>query len=58
VQVGVAVKAGASRIDHTAFTDDLIAAGVSRELVEQLSYKHTKMNRPAHTFTTSLVTSG
>ena len=58
VTISVSTKAGASRIDHTAFTAALIKAGVDKALVERLSYEHTKLSRAAHTFTTSLITNG
>lgn len=57
VQVDVSVKTPTSRFDHNKFIDDLLATFITlpREEVEALVFKHTYLNRPAHTFTTELV---
>lgn len=54
VDIKVKTTVGRSTVDHTAFTNALIASGVDAGLVEKLSYEHTKLSRPPHIFDVTL----
>lgn len=56
VLTSVEVRSGAKRVDHKMFVDYLIDHGVKRELIEVAANTATVTNKPAHVFSTMLVT--
>ena len=56
VQITLTVAAPIVGIDHAAFVEDLLKAGVKPALIKRLQAKHATETRPAHKFTPVLVT--
>jgi hypothetical protein len=58
IEISVAVGQPVAGIDHDGFVEGLLLAGVKLSLIKRLSARHATDTRPAHTFTSSLVTGG
>jgi len=58
VQVILSVSSAASRVDITKVMTYLLGKGVSAELVKEAVDQATTKNRPAHVFSTVLLTNG
>jgi hypothetical protein len=56
VEISVAVAAPMQGVDHAAFVADLLKAGVKPALIKRLGAKHAYQSRPAHKFSSSLLT--
>jgi len=53
--ISVTVFAPIAGVDHAGYVEDLLKAGVKPALIKRLDKKHRTETRPAHKFTSSLV---